>query len=186
MTVAIIVGARITALLVPRLGPRDVLLFGLPLSAAGFWWLSRVAVGSSYLTHVIGPGCLISLGLGLCLTPIAAAATSGVANAEAGLASGLVTTSRQVGGSIGLAVLATLATLATDRTTSLLRHHAGTLHALTSGYDRAFLVSALLVVGATACAAIIPKVRKASAAPHPRSPMCPRQPASRHDLSPLH
>jgi EmrB/QacA subfamily drug resistance transporter len=164
MTIAIVVGARITAVLVPRLGPRNVLLLGLPISAAGFWWLSRVAVGSSYLTHVIGPGSIISLGLGLCLTPIAAAATSGVANAEAGLASGLVTTSRQVGGSIGLAVLATLAT---DRTTSLLRGHADTPHALTSGYDRAFLVSALLIVGATACAALIPRLRRASTAPSP-------------------
>jgi EmrB/QacA subfamily drug resistance transporter len=162
MTIAIVVGARITAVLVPRLGARNVLLIGLPISALGFWWLSHLAVHSSYLGHVLGPGAMISLGLGLCMTPIAAAATSGVANAEAGLASGLVTTSRQVGGSVGLAVLATVAT---DRTASLLRAHASSPDSLTAGYDRAFLVSAGLILVAVACAAIIPTTRRTPTSP---------------------
>lgn len=157
MCVAIVVGARITIKLVQRFGPRNVLLFGLPLCALGFWWFSRLSVASGYLPGVLGPGLLVSLGLGLCVTPIAAAATSGVAEHESGLASGVVTTSRQVGGSIGLAVLATLAT---DRTDGLLRAGHASIPAFAAGYDRAFLVSAGFIVGAVACATLIPRRRR--------------------------
>ncbi|MBO0692800.1 MAG: MFS transporter, partial [Acidimicrobiaceae bacterium] len=157
MCVGIVVGARITIKLVSRFGPRSVLLFGLPLCAIGFLWFSRLRVASGYLSGVFGPGVLISLGLGLCVTPIAAAATSGVAEHEAGLASGVVTTSRQVGGSIGLAVLATLATLHTD---DLMRVGRASIPALAAGYDRAFLVSAGFILAATACAALIPARRR--------------------------
>ncbi|MCL2395609.1 MAG: MFS transporter [Acidimicrobiaceae bacterium] len=153
MCVGIVVGAQITIRLVPRFGPRNVLLFGLPVCAVGFWWLSQLSVTSSYVGGVLGPGILISLGLGLCVTPIATAATNGVARDEAGLASGVVTTSRQVGGSIGLAVLATLAT---DRTTGLLRAGHDPIPAFAAGYDRAFLVSAGFIVAATLCATLLP------------------------------
>jgi EmrB/QacA subfamily drug resistance transporter len=162
MCVAIVVGARFTIKLVSRFGPRQVLLFGLPLCAGGFWWFSRLSVTSGYLSGVFGPAVLISLGLGLCVTPIAAAATSGVAKDEAGLASGVVTTSRQVGGSIGLAVLATLAT---TRTEDLLRAGHAPIPALAAGYDRAFLVSAGFILAAALCAALIPAPRRTMARP---------------------
>jgi EmrB/QacA subfamily drug resistance transporter len=157
LCVAIIAGARITAQLVPRLGARNVLLIGLPLAAIGFAWLSRARVDSSYVGDVLGPGLLISLALGLCLTPLAAAATGGVPSSEAGLASGVITTSRQVGGSIGLAVLATIAT---DRTNDALRRHTANAAVLTTCYDRAFLVCAGFIVVAVISAAIIPTIRR--------------------------
>src|SRR5581483_9881536 len=129
-------------------GVRPLLLVGTALAGGGFTWLSQIHAGASYWTHVFGPGCTISLALGVLFTPLAAAATSGVAHTEAGLASGVLNTSRQMGGSVGLAVLATIAI---DRTHSVLGASHGTVTravSLTSGYARAFSVAAFLGLAA--------------------------------------
>jgi hypothetical protein len=94
----------------PRTGVRPLLLTGTVLAACCFAWLSAISPDSSYWAHVFGPGCVIALALGLLFTPLAAAVTAGVAFADTGLASGVLNTSRQIGGSLGLAVLATIAT----------------------------------------------------------------------------
>jgi EmrB/QacA subfamily drug resistance transporter len=94
-SLAIIVGAQFTARLLPRTGPRPLLVAGALVTSAGFFWLSQLTTQSSYAADVLVPGMLITLGLGLTFTPIAAAATGGVAQSEAGLVSGLVNTSRQ-------------------------------------------------------------------------------------------
>jgi len=108
---------------------------------------------------VFGPGCLISLALGLLFTPLAAAATAGVPYTEAGLASGVLNTSRQIGGSLGLAVLATIAT---DRSRALVASGGRALSpagALNGGYARAFECAAALVLAAFAASFVVPTIR---------------------------
>ncbi|MET3985679.1 MFS transporter [Streptomyces sp. PvR034] len=141
---AVVIGARVSTHLVRRTGPRPLLVTGMGLSTFGFLWLSGITVGGSFVTGVAAPFVLCALGLGLAMLPVTAAATAGVDRREAGLASGLVNTSRQVGGALGLAILATIAS-----------HTAGGgsspgVRALTAGYGHAFLVAALF----TACAAL--------------------------------
>ncbi len=109
MGIIIIIGAQASSRLLPRIGVRPLLQIGTLLAAGGFAWLSDIAPHASYWSHVLGPACLISLALGLLFTPLAAAATAGVPLHQAGLASGVLQTSRQIGGSLGLAVLATIA-----------------------------------------------------------------------------
>ncbi|HAM03449.1 MAG TPA: MFS transporter [Acidimicrobiaceae bacterium] len=163
MALAIIVGAQVSSRLLPRTGVRPLLLVGTALAAGGFAWLTQIRPDSSYAGHLLGPGCVISLALGLLFTPLASAATAGVSMTEAGLASGVLNTSRQVGGSLGLAILATVAT---DHTHSLLatgRAAITATSALTAGYARAFAVAAVLVLAAFACSFVVPSIRTARA-----------------------
>jgi EmrB/QacA subfamily drug resistance transporter len=154
MGVTIIIGAQIAGRIVTELGPRRVLAMGLALSVGGFFWLAQLDATSSYVGGVLPGSLLVTLGAGLCFTPLAAAATSGVPMQLAGLASGVLNTSRQVGGSIGLAALATLAT---TRTHDVLAGHQGLPTALTDGFDRAFLAAAGVTLVALAGCALLPK-----------------------------
>ncbi|HUY64515.1 MAG TPA: MFS transporter [Acidimicrobiales bacterium] len=168
MAIAIIIGAQVSARLLPTFGVRPLLLVGTAFAGGGFAWLSQIHATSTYWAHVFGPGCTISMSLGLLFTPLASAATAEVHFSEAGLASGVLNTSRQVGGSIGLAALATVAI---DRTHQILRagHGASAAVALTSGYGRAFTLAAGLGVAAFACSFIVPSLRTTTtAAPGPR------------------
>jgi EmrB/QacA subfamily drug resistance transporter len=156
MAATIIIGAQVSSRLLPRVGVRTLLLAGTVLVVVGFAWLSRIQFHSTYWGHVFGPGCIISLALGLLFTPLASAATSGVHYSEAGLASGVLNTARQMGGSVGLAVLATIAI---DRTHAVLQGRGGSLSAdaaLTSGYSRAFTLAAILGLAAFAASFIVP------------------------------
>jgi EmrB/QacA subfamily drug resistance transporter len=157
MGVTIIIGAQASSRIMRRTGVRPLLLTGTVLAAGGFAWLSAITADSSYWTHVFGPGCLIALALGLLFTPLAAAATAGVAFTDAGLASGVLNTSRQIGGSLGLAVLATIAT---DRAhAALAASHGSVPVALNAGYSRAFVVAAGLSIAAALAAFIVPAIR---------------------------
>ena len=139
--VAIIIGAQTASRLVSKVGPRRIIVSGAVLAAIGMWWLSRLPATGNYFAHVLAPMMLVSLGLGLSIVPVTVAATMGVDRKEAGLASGLVNTTRQVGGALGLAALATIAT---DRSNGL-----RTAVALSSGFDRAFFAAGFIaVVGA--------------------------------------
>jgi predicted MFS family arabinose efflux permease len=159
MGVTIIIGAQASSRIMPRTGVRPLLLTGTVLAACGFAWLSAISPDSSYWAHVFGPGCLIALALGTLFTPLAAAATAGVAFTDAGLASGVLNTSRQIGGSLGLAVLATIAT---DRAHAALTAGHGSVSvpaALNAGYSRAFVVAAGLSIAAALAAVIVPANR---------------------------
>ena len=156
MSLTIILGAQAASRLLARYGPRPVLLAGTLVATAGFTWLAQIDGHADYASHVLGAGCLISLALGLLFTPLASAATSGVDRREAGLASGVLNTSRQVGGSLGLAVLATLAT---DRTSALGRAGRPTAVALTGGYSRGFAVAAGLTAAAFVASFVVPALR---------------------------
>jgi EmrB/QacA subfamily drug resistance transporter len=168
-TVAIIVGAQISSRILLRTGPRPILLFGSLSTAGGLFWLAHAGVHSGYWTDLFVPSVLITLGLGLSFTPLAYLATAGVPPREAGLASGLVNTSRQIGGAVALAALATIAV---DRTVSVARAAGPLVHstpvvldALTKGYTEAFAVASLIAVGAFLAALLIPPIRPRQPAP---------------------
>ncbi len=148
LSIGIILSAGLASQLVTRLGFKPPLIVGMVLIAGGLVWFSRVpGQGGTYLGDILGPSLLAAVGLGLAFVPVTIAAVTGIQPREAGLASGLINTSQQVGGALGLAVLATVAN---SRTQSLL--HAGVHNggvALTKGFDRAFLVGAgFAIVGA--------------------------------------
>lgn len=153
-TIAIIVGSKLAPRLMSRIDGRIVGAVGGLLSAAGLAWQSRLSVDGHFLTSILGPGVCTMFGAGLMLTPIAAAATSGVGIGEQGLVSGLLNTSRQLGGALGLTILATAAA---DRIST--RTAAGTPapHALASGYSLAFLLGATCLLIGTALTALLPK-----------------------------
>jgi EmrB/QacA subfamily drug resistance transporter len=169
-TVMIAVGAQVSSRLVTRLGARTLLLIGPVVAAAGMLWLSRITPGSEYVGGLLGPGLLTALGFGLSVPAVTLAATSGIPVRDAGLASGLINTNRQVGASIGLAALATVAA---DRTAALLAASgtgaARVAAALTQGYARAFAVAVLVCLAAAAVAwLVLPSLQRSPA----------RQPAS--------
>jgi MFS family permease len=160
-TLLIAAGAQVTARLVPKFGPRPLILTGTLTAGAGLAWLAMATTSSTFLGGLFGPFVLIGLGMGLAVTPIAVAATAGVPPRDAGLASGLLNTSRTVGASIGLAALATIAA---GRTTSVLSDHvataARTASALTDGYTLSFGIAAgLLVATAAVALATLPSLR---------------------------
>jgi EmrB/QacA subfamily drug resistance transporter len=150
MPLAIITGTQLSSRLVTRIGPRTLLVIGPLISATGLLLLSRLHADSSYLLNIGVPGALITFGVGTSLVPITLSATSSVDRADAGLSSGLINTSRQIGGSIGLAVLLTVATSRTRALTA-----SGSRVAETAGFDRAFGVSALLLVIAALVALLL-------------------------------
>jgi EmrB/QacA subfamily drug resistance transporter len=162
MALFIITGAQVSSRLLARLGARPLLMTGTLLATGGFFWLAQVEPHSSLWAHVLLPACTVSLALGLLFTPLAAAGTSDVAPTEAGLASGVLNTSRQVGGSVGLAVLATIAISYTHRVLAGGQH--GPLDTLTAGYARAFWVAGFVSVAAFACSFIVPRPAPTSVA----------------------
>jgi EmrB/QacA subfamily drug resistance transporter len=125
-----------------RYGPRATLLPGLVSIATGLLLFSRISVDGSYFAEVLPAMVLIGTGAGLSFPSLMGLAMSGVQPSEAGLASGLVNTTLQVGGAIGLAVLATMSS---ERTADLTAAGHSTASALTGGYQLAFLIGAGLV-----------------------------------------
>ncbi|NNN00514.1 MAG: MFS transporter [Acidimicrobiaceae bacterium] len=109
-----VVGLTITAQLsnislLPKFGPRPLIPFGMLVAAGSLIWLTRLGLHSSYLTDILPPLLVLGLGVGFIFAPAFNTATLGVANHDAGVASALVNTSQQIGGSIGTALLNTLA-----------------------------------------------------------------------------
>jgi EmrB/QacA subfamily drug resistance transporter len=149
LALTIVVAAGVGSQLVTRLGFKPVLAAGMVSIAAGLLWFSRVSVGGGFTTDILGPSVLMAIGLGLAFVTTTIAAVSGVANEESGLASGLINTSQQIGGALGLAVLSTIAT---SRTEHLLASSGGDPsaqpNALTEGFQAAFLAgSAIAALG---------------------------------------
>ena len=109
LAVGIIISAGATAGLVTRFGFKPILVSGLIITAAGLVWFSQVDPDGSYVGDVLFPSLLAAVGLGLAFVSMTVAAVSGVETHEVGLASGLINTSQQIGGALGLAILATVA-----------------------------------------------------------------------------
>ena len=136
LAAGIVLAAGIASPLVARIGTRQVLLVGLTLFAGGLVWFAQLPVHGSYLPDILGPSLLIALGLGMAFVPITILSVTGVKDREYGLASGLVNTTQQIGGALGLAVLSTIAT---SRTNHLSVAHHPINQALTLGFHTAFL-----------------------------------------------
>ncbi len=149
----IIGGATVASKLVSRIGPRRLLVIGGTFTTASLLWLSRLPATGHYATHVLPPLMMVCLGMGLSMVPLTVAATTGVARSEAGLASGLLNTTRQIGGALGLAALTTIATA---RAATALHGGATQARASTLGYDRAFLVAAFVTLAGVALAMVLP------------------------------
>lgn len=148
MTAGIIVAAGVASKLIGKIGIRIPLLVGPAGAVLGLVWVSGISPTSNYL-DILGPLLLIALGMGLAFVPLTLTAVSGVRSDEAGLASALLNTMQQVGGAVGLAVLATVAIDATNSKAKSLANaanghvsHAAGAIATTHGYTTAFMVAA--------------------------------------------
>ncbi|MBW0102081.1 MFS transporter [Pseudonocardia sp. KRD291] len=107
--ITVAVGALLAPRLMNRMPARTLLATGCLIAAAGFWWQSRIDVTDTYLTAILGPAIAIAVGGGLLNTPLTTLVTSGITRDDAGAASGLMNTTKQVGGALGLAALLTVA-----------------------------------------------------------------------------
>jgi predicted MFS family arabinose efflux permease len=145
LALTIVVSAGVAAQVVERIGVKPALTFGLVSIAVGLAWFSQVSADGRYLSDVLGPMIIAAVGLGFSFVPVTIAAVTGVRDDQAGLASGLINTTQQVGGALGLAVLVTIA----NSTTNALPGGAQNPASLTAGFHDAFLVgSGLAVFGA--------------------------------------
>ncbi|MFE9630086.1 MFS transporter [Streptomyces sp. NPDC006463] len=175
LAAANMLGAALAPRISRRIGAATALTAALFTEAAGLLWLSRISAHGSYVTDVLGPSILVGLGLSIAFVQLTALAVEGVPPQDAGLAGGLVNTTRQVGGAIGLAALATLA----GSVTAHAAVHQPRLEALTAGYRTAFTVSAS-VLAATALLALFLARRRAG----PRTATASTRPASDPKTSP--
>ena len=147
-----VLSLRYAGPLIMRYGARMTLIPGLVLIAAGLALFALAPVDGVYVEHILPVMVLIALGIGVSFPALMTLSMSGATPEDAGLASGLVNTTVQVGGALGLAVLATLSA---SRSDSLLAGGNSTASALTGGYHLAFLIGAILVVAALAVAASV-------------------------------
>jgi EmrB/QacA subfamily drug resistance transporter len=148
-----IIWSGVAAQLVTRVGVKPVLVSGMTFLTAGLIFFTQVSVGGSYVSDLLPGFLLIGVGIGFSFVPITIAALAGVEPAEAGLASGLINTSQQIGGALGIAALSTIATTRTGDAVS-----AGTAvpSALVDGFTDAFVVGAIIAgIGIVAALTLI-------------------------------
>jgi EmrB/QacA subfamily drug resistance transporter len=161
--VGVVIASGLASQLVPRIGPRPLIVAGSAMVAGGMFWFSRLTEHAGYASHLLGPQLVSSFGLGLVFVPLALVALHNVAEQDSGVASSLLNTAQQVGGAIGLALLGTVAWTAVANSVRTQVAHAAAAaakagqplpkpgtpppvsiydHALTVGFSRAFLVAA--------------------------------------------
>jgi EmrB/QacA subfamily drug resistance transporter len=149
LCVGVGIASGVAGQLISRTGTRALMIAGLLIAAAGLYLLSRIPVHGSYLADLL-PGLLVaSFGLGMLFVAVTTAATAGVPEDKAGLAAALISASQQLGAALGLAVFSALAT---SRSNGLLAERRPAVEALTSGFQRALLGAALVLVAATVVA----------------------------------
>lgn len=139
LAVILVAAAGAAPVLMRALGRRGTLAAGLILLSGGLGWLVQAPVGGTFLATILGPSLLIGVGMGLAFVPVNAVAVSGVAAEDTGLASGIINTTQQVGGALGLAIATALATA---RTSAAAHHAAVSLTALNAGYQAGFAAAA--------------------------------------------
>ncbi len=151
--------AGLSQALVTRIGPRPVMAVGLALITGGMLWYTRIPVDGSYASDLLPGYLLVGVGLAFSFIPMSIAALAGVAARDAGLASGLINTSQQIGGALGVAIASTVAF---THTRTLLQSGDDPASALTSGFSLGFWVIAF--IGAAAVVATIALVRPSEVA----------------------
>jgi len=181
VTVTMLAGSAAAAALVQRIGARPLLVAGGAATAAGLYWVSRVTEHGTYAGGLLGPGLLIGAAFGLLVVPLTLVGLARVPETDSGAAASLLNAGRQVGGSIGLAVLGTVAwTVVSDNARAQLARAAAAgrsaspmsaavrraayQHALAAGFDRAFLVAAAIAAGILVVAIAMIRVRRADLA----------------------
>ncbi|WP_051468435.1 MFS transporter [Actinomadura oligospora] len=140
LALSVVAGSVVAVKLGYRLAPRTLLVTGGLVTAAGFGWLGLISPDGSFAVDVLGPSIVLGVGFGICLGPIVSIATTGVAAHEAGTASGLLNSSRQIGASLGLAALGTAAQHRTG--------HSVSPSSLNDGYALAMTLGGALVLAA--------------------------------------
>ncbi|MET8659028.1 MFS transporter [Streptomyces griseus] len=146
--VGVVAGSILATRAVAALGIRRLMTVGATLAALGMaWFASTATVDGGFLVSILGPSLVCSFGIGLCFVPLGTAATTDVATGETGMASGLLNSSRQVGGSLGLAVLVTVAAQVTGGSTGRAE--------LSAGYEAAFWSAAALLASAALAAYVL-------------------------------
>jgi EmrB/QacA subfamily drug resistance transporter len=166
-TGVMLIGSVAAATLVPKVGARPLLAAGGAGIASGLYWLSQVSEHGSYAGGLLGPGLVVGMAFGLLIVPLTLVGLSGVAEADSGAAASLLNAGRQVGGSIGLAVLGTVAwTVVSDNSGHAVVTSAAYRHALTVGFDRAFLVAAGTAVLILVIAVAVIRIRRSELAGH--------------------
>jgi len=163
LVAGILVSSNVASIVtLPRVGPRVLIAAGMLMGAAAMAYLTQLTVTSSYPRGVLPALLVMGLGLGTVIAPATNTATAGVRREDSGVASALVNTMQQVGGSIGVSALSTIALTAAD--SYLVAHHAGPLApaiAATHGYTLAFTVSAgVLALGAIVAVILVPSQRR--------------------------
>jgi EmrB/QacA subfamily drug resistance transporter len=162
VTLGIVAGSGLSQVLVKKLGVRETTMGGMVLASAGLFLLSQAEVDGTYLGTLLPGLLLMSVGMGLTFVPVTLIATTNVSAEDAGLASGLFNTSQQIGGALGLAVLATLAA---NKTASVITD-VGQAAALVEGYQVAFAGAAILMlVGVVLLAALVRRSDVANVSP---------------------
>jgi predicted MFS family arabinose efflux permease len=134
LAISIILSAGIASGLVTKVGFKPILATGMALIALGLLWFTQISVDGTFLGDLLGPSLLAAVGLGFAFVPVTIAAVSGIEDREQGLASGLINTSQQVGGALGLAILAAVANAIIGSNTSPAK--------LVEGFQAAFAVGA--------------------------------------------
>jgi len=151
-SLAVVVGAQICSRIVGKLGPRVILSSSTLVVGLALFWMSQTTATSTFWSGIFGPITIAALALGFSFPAGTFAATAGVAPRNAGLASGLVNANRQLGGAVGLAVLATIA----EQHTKSLLSTTSAPQAITSGYTLAFVVGGCIALVAAVGAFIVP------------------------------
>ena len=169
-----IIWANVAAALVGRVGVRPLIATGMGLLSVGMLLFTQVSVDGSYVANLLPGFLIIAVGLAFCFVPISIAALAGVRQAEAGLASGLINTSQQIGGAVGIALLSTIAI---SRTENELAAGTGTPEAMTAGFQLAFWVGA--VIAAVGVVAALVLIRSDQVMPRCPRPSPPRSPPPR-------
>ena len=161
-SLGIILGAGIAAQLLPRVGPKPLIVPGLIAGSVGLLLLTRLTPDSEYATHVLVPMLIISVGMAFVFIPVSSTALHAISHHDAGVASAMINTSQQVGGSLGTALLNTVAVTASSAylTAHAAQGQPATLAALTEGYARAFAVGAAFLFAAAVVALLMLKVGK--------------------------
>jgi EmrB/QacA subfamily drug resistance transporter len=148
-----ILWSAVAAQLVTRVGVKPVLVAGMATLTGGVLYFTQVSVGGSYLADLLPGFLLIGIGLGFSFVPISIAALAGIEPAEAGLASGLINTSQQIGGALGIAALSTIASSWTDHAVA---NGTALPTALVDGFTAAFVAGSIVAaVGILAALALI-------------------------------